>query len=104
MQSDCRGENRMTSMPNREMSNRLAPVAMSSMAQQASPIGIGQIEFLRNQLMAESTRVWITSPSIFESYPNCVLVCTESPSEHARGEKPNQHGRGSQVECVIFFT
>ena len=64
--SDWRGENRMTSDPNREISNRLAPAAMSSIAQQASPIGIGQSEFLRNQFSAASSRVWITSPSIFE--------------------------------------
>ena len=49
MQSAWRGEKRMTSEPNREMSNRLAPAAINSMAQQARPIGIGQTEFLRNQ-------------------------------------------------------
>ena len=75
--SDWRGEKRITSMPKREMSNRLAPVAISSMAQQASPIGIGQMEFLRPQLMptsrfrwnqcsAASRRVTTTSPSTFE--------------------------------------
>ena len=57
----------MTSMPKREMSKRLAPVAINSMAQQARPIGIGQMEFLRNQFRAASTRVTMTSPSIFES-------------------------------------
>jgi hypothetical protein len=46
------GENRMTSAPNREMSKRLAPVAINSMAQQARPIGMGQREFLRHQLKA----------------------------------------------------
>ena len=56
----------MTSEPKREMSNRLAPAAINSMAQQASPIGIGQTEFLRNQFSAASTRVTTTSPSIFE--------------------------------------
>ena len=66
MQSDCRGENRMTSEPNREISNRLAPAAINSMAQHASPIGIGQTEFLRNQFNAASTRVTMTSPSILE--------------------------------------
>src|SRR5262245_8294002 len=54
------------------MSYRLAPAAMSSIAQQAKPIGIGHSEFLRNQLMAASTRVWTTSPSILELYPNSV--------------------------------
>src|SRR5688572_7214045 len=41
---------------------------MSSMAQQASPIGIGQREFFRIQFIAASTRVKMTFPSIFESY------------------------------------
>ena len=34
----------MTSMPKREMSKREPPEAMSSMAQQARPMGIGQTE------------------------------------------------------------
>src|SRR5882762_2147592 len=66
MTSDCRGEKRITSAPNREMSKRLAPAAISSIAQQAKPIGIGHREFLRNQFKAASRRVWTTSPSIFE--------------------------------------
>src|SRR6516225_5808827 len=74
MQSACRGEKRMTSEPKREISNRLAPAAINSMAQQAKPIGIGQTEFFRNQLSAASTRVTMTSPSILESYPISVLV------------------------------
>ena len=40
---------------------------MSSMAQQASPIGIGQRELLRIQFIAASRRVKITLPSILES-------------------------------------
>ena len=65
--SACLGENRITSMPKREMSNRLDAVAINSIAQQARPIGIGHSEFLRIQLMAASTRVTITLPSILES-------------------------------------
>jgi hypothetical protein len=40
---------------------------MSSIAQQARPIGIGQREFLRIQLMAASSLVIMTFPSILES-------------------------------------
>jgi hypothetical protein len=40
---------------------------MSSMAQQAKPMGIGQRELLRIQLIAVSTCVKITFPSIFAS-------------------------------------
>src|SRR5438034_913385 len=39
----------MTSAPKRAMSKREAPAAMSSMAQQARPMGMGQREFLRTQ-------------------------------------------------------
>ena len=67
MTSDWRGEKRMTSAPKREMSNRELADAMSSMAQQASPMGMGQSEFLRIQFMAASSWVKITFPSIFES-------------------------------------
>ena len=66
IRSDCRGEKRITSEPKREISNRLAPAAINSIAQQARPIGIGQREFLRNQLSTASARVTITSPSILE--------------------------------------
>src|SRR5439155_25735024 len=50
------------------MSNRDAAVAINSIAQHASPIGIGQSEFLRTQLKAASSRVKMTLPSILESY------------------------------------
>jgi hypothetical protein len=65
--SHCRGEKRITSAPKREISKREAAVAINSIAQHASPIGIGQSEFLRTQLSAASNRVKITLPSIFES-------------------------------------
>src|SRR5476649_1923528 len=62
-----RGEKRITSAPKREISNREDEAAINSMAQQARPIGIGHKELLRIQLMAASTFVKITLPSIFES-------------------------------------
>ena len=67
MTSHCRGEKRITSAPNRAISKREAAVAINSIAQQASPIGIGQSEFLRIQFIAASKRVKMTLPSIFES-------------------------------------
>src|SRR3954451_15108804 len=63
----CRGEKRITSAPKRAISKREAPVAISSIAQHARPVGIGQSEFLRIQLIDASSRVKITFPSIFES-------------------------------------
>ena len=54
----------MTSAPKRAISKRLEAVAMSSIAQQAKPIGMGHMELLRTQLIAASTVVGMTSPSI----------------------------------------
>src|SRR5205807_4663689 len=62
IKSDCRGDGRNTSAPNRAISNREAPIDIISIAQQASPNVIGQIEFLRIQLAAESSVV-STTPS-----------------------------------------
>src|SRR6476661_7607041 len=55
--SAWRGEKLWRSMPKRAMSNRLAAVAMYSMAQQAVPNGIGNSDLLRAQLVRKSSRV-----------------------------------------------
>ena len=55
--SAWRGEKLIRSMPKRARSNRLAAVAMNSMAQQAVPNGMGHREFLRAQLTRKSSRV-----------------------------------------------
>src|ERR1700687_5331261 len=62
IRSDWRGDGRNTSAPNRAISNRDAPIDIISIAQQARPKVIGQIEFLRIQLMTLSTVV-STTPS-----------------------------------------
>ncbi len=49
------------------MSYREEAVAMSSIAQQARPMGMGQREFFRIQLIAASSRVMTTLLSILES-------------------------------------
>src|SRR5580704_2611579 len=59
IRSDCRGDPRITSAPKREMSKRDPIIDIISMAQQANPNDIGQIEFLRPQLMALSSVVVI---------------------------------------------
>ena len=56
------------------MSNRDEEAAISSMAQQAKPIGIGQREFFLIQLMAASSFVIMIFPSILES--NAIGVAT----------------------------
>src|ERR1700689_4359843 len=55
-----RGEPRNTSAPKRDISNREALIDIISIAQQASPKAIGQIEFLRPQLITLSSVVVIT--------------------------------------------
>src|SRR3981189_3291250 len=54
IKSDCRGDGRNTSAPKRAMSYRDPPIDIISIAQQARPNVIGQIEFLRTQLIAAS--------------------------------------------------
>src|SRR5690349_15539119 len=62
IRSDWRGEPRNTSAPKRAISNREALMDIISMAQQARPNDMGQMEFARAQLMALSSVV-ITMPS-----------------------------------------
>jgi hypothetical protein len=68
IKSLCRGEPRNTSAPKREISNREALIDIISMAQQASPKAMGQIEFFRPQLMTLSSVVVIT--------PACNAACS----------------------------
>src|SRR5690348_14258528 len=62
IRSDWRGDGRKTSAPKRAISKRDAPIDIISIAQQARPKVIGQIEFLRIQFTAESNVV-STTPS-----------------------------------------
>ena len=55
--SACRGEKLMRSIPKRARSNRVAAVAMNSIAQQAVPNGMGQSDFERLQFTRKSSRV-----------------------------------------------
>src|ERR1041385_5945960 len=57
IKSDWRGLGRKTPAPKRSMSKRDAPVAIISMAQQASPNVIGHSADLRAQLKTKSTVV-----------------------------------------------
>src|SRR5580693_10496180 len=60
IRSLCRGDPRNTSAPNRDISKREALIDIISMAQQANPNAIGQMEFLRPQLITLSSVVVIT--------------------------------------------
>src|SRR5258706_13821342 len=76
--SAWRGEKAWRSMPKRAKSNRLAAVAMNSMAQHAVPNGIGHRELARDEFTAQSIRFsnlasrqfeLLTSPTCFISVP-----------------------------------
>ncbi len=82
----------MTSAPNLAISKRADAAAISSMAQQANPMGIGQSEFLRIQLIQASTCEKMMLPSILESYAAGAVVTISS-----------QYDRGHQ-EQVKYFT
>src|ERR1700733_1460234 len=60
IRSLCRGDPRNTSAPKREMSKREALIDIISIAQQARPNAMGQMEFLRPQLITLSRVVVIT--------------------------------------------
>src|ERR1700722_5539116 len=60
IRSLCLGEPRKTSAPKRDISKREALIDIISIAQQARPNAIGQIEFLRPQLITLSSVVVIT--------------------------------------------
>src|SRR5439155_3232078 len=64
IRSLCRGDGRNTSAPNRAMSKRAAPMDIISIAQQAKPKVIGQMELLRIQLTAESIVVRIRPSAV----------------------------------------
>jgi hypothetical protein len=55
IKSDCLGDPRKTSAPNREMSYRDAAMDIISIAQQAKPKDMGQMELRRAQLTTLSS-------------------------------------------------
>src|SRR2546426_9024369 len=72
--SAWRGENAWRSMPKRAKSNRLAAVAMNSMAQQAVPNGIGHSELAREEFTAQFTRSWNLATRELGLWPLTSLV------------------------------
>src|SRR2546428_13756783 len=72
--SAWRGENAWRSMPNRAKSNRLAAVAMNSMAQQAVPNGIGHSELAGEGFTAPFPRAWNLATRELGVWPLTFLV------------------------------
>src|SRR6202795_2522090 len=64
IKSLCRGDGRNTSAPKRATSKRDAPIDIISIAQQAKPNVMGQMEPLRIQFTAESSVVSTTHSGV----------------------------------------
>src|ERR1700692_4266034 len=79
IRSDCLGDPRNTSAPNRAMSNRDELIDIISIAQQARPNDMGQIEFFRAQLMAWSSLV-VMMPSAAAACSTLALSSREKSS------------------------
>ena len=79
IRSAWRGDGRNTSAPKRAISKREAPMAIISMAQQARPKVIGQMEFLRIQLITLSSEARMM-PSGGCSPKVAARVCSSSCS------------------------
>ena len=84
----------MTSAPNLAISNRADAAAINSMAQQANPIGIGQSEFLRIQLIQASSREKMMLPSILESYAAGAVVTMRPQYDRGHWEQVKYFTRG----------
>src|SRR5207253_11113189 len=81
IRSDCRGDARNTSAPNRAMSNRDADAAIISIAQHARPKPIGQMDDSRAQFMTRSMLVVMKlSSNVWSMRPidSSVLACVDA--------------------------
>src|SRR5438552_11800394 len=86
IRSDWRGEPRNTSAPKRAISKREADIDIISIAQQAKPKDIGQMEFFLAQLIAfPSVVVTIPSESKLSSNPASSMRANKSAGPLARG-------------------
>src|SRR5208282_3866032 len=74
IRSDWRGEPRNTSAPKRAISKREADIDIISMAQQARPKLMGQIDDLRAQFTTLSSRVKMRPSSPDASFTSMVAV------------------------------
>src|SRR5260370_26403905 len=110
IRSDCRGEPRNTSAPKRAISKREADIDIISIAQQARPNDIGQMEFLRAQLMALPSVVVNMSPDTrLSSKPASSMRANRSAGPLASGFSSILHifsrtgGRNPALKRAAFF-
>src|ERR1039457_6296219 len=97
IRSDCRGEPRNTSAPNRAMSNRDALIDIISIAQHAKPNDMGQIEFLRAQFTALS-KVVSTRPSEAAA----AALATDSLSRRSN-RSIGPLAKGASIPFILFL-
>src|SRR5271165_1484684 len=97
IRSDWRGEGRNTSAPKRAMSKREAPIDIISIAQQARPNVMGQIEFLRTQLTTLSSEA--------RTIPSCCCSPKVARRTWARsfGSPPKLSARSAPVSGFSNF-
>src|ERR1035438_9842208 len=92
----CRGLKRMASAPKRLRSNREAIMLMNSMAQQATPKGMGHRLFFRPQLTTASRRVVMTASLMFISAMSALplegALAPGIDEAHQQGGHEAQHG------------
>ena len=97
IRSDCRGEPRNTSAPKRAISKREALIDIISMAQQASPKVMGQMEFLRAQFTALS--------SVVSTMPSEAAAAALSATDSRRCARTAPEGRWQRAcPCLYFRT
>src|SRR3954447_1917229 len=103
MRSDCRGEARKTSAPNRATSYREALIDIISMAQQARPKVHGQIADFRAQLTTFSTVVVRTGISICSSCcsrPKRTPACGSGGTSLQERRTPVEHALAPDVQIT----
>src|SRR5215468_1825721 len=107
IRSDWRGDGRKTSAPKRATSKRDAPIDIISMAQQARPKVIGQMELRRTQFTTASSEASTTpscccSPKVARSVAR--LLCSEPTRLSKRSWPVGGLSRVGRVRSLMTFT
>src|SRR5882672_1344792 len=112
IRSDCRGEARKTSAPNRAMSYRDAEAAIISIAQHARPNPIGQMDDSRAQLSTRSMLVvmklssnrWSMRPMDQMIYVNVLVVLALAAQSRQSSLPRMASGGGCDPVLAGLFT
>src|SRR6516225_6037596 len=109
MRSDCRGEARNTSAPKRAMSYRDADAAIISIAQQARPKPIGQMDDSRAQLSTRSMLVvmklssnrWSMSPIVVPVFRDVASPGGRRLVERENGLDRTRRHAGTAIDALV---